>query len=136
MSEQSAGINDSLEEGQALRVFVDSNILISALISSASVASQFLTVVLNEHRLVLCDYGITEVEQVIHRKFPKLLPQWELFLTALDFEMVHTPSDLAILAAPDIRDAKDRPILISALIAQPDVFVSGDQDFHSQEIAE
>ncbi|MCL5063488.1 MAG: PIN domain-containing protein [Firmicutes bacterium] len=124
------------EESRDLRVFVDSNILISALISSTSVASQFLTLVLDAHRLVLWDYGLTEMAQVIRRKFPKALPKWELFLVTLDFEMVHTPADLAIVAAPDIRDAKDRPILISALIAQPDAFVNGDQDFHTLEIAE
>lgn len=133
---KSAGMTSNPDDGLNLRVFVDSNILISALLSSKSVASQLLTLVLSDHHLVLCDYGLAEVAQVIRRKFPTAVPKWEIFLASLDCEIVHTPVDLDIVAGPDIRDVKDRPVLVSALIAQPDAFVSGDADFHTPEIAE
>lgn len=73
---------------------------------------------------------------MIRRKFPAAVPKWEVFLASLDYEMVHTPVNLDFVSAPDIRDIKDRPLLVSALIAQPDVFVSGDADFHTPDIAE
>ena len=71
---KSAGMTGNPDDGLNLRVFVDSNILISALLSSKSVASQLLTLVLSDHHLVLCDYGLAEVAQVIGRKFPTAVP--------------------------------------------------------------
>lgn len=38
--------------------------------------------------------------------------------------------------APYIRDPKDFPLLASTLIAKPDLFISGDKDFHTDEIKE
>lgn len=131
-----AGTSGHPDDGLSLRVFVDSNILISALLAATSVAGQVLTRVLTDHHLVLCDYGLAEVTQVMRRKFPASMPKWESFLTVLDCEIVPTPVDLTMVAGPDIRDAKGRPILVSALIAQPDAFVSGDRDFHTPDIAE
>jgi len=133
---KSAGMTGNSDDCLNLRVFVDSNILVSALLSSKSAASQLLTLVLSDHRLVLCDYGLDEVAQVIRRKFPAAVSKWEVFLASLDCEIVHTPVDLDIVAGPDIRDAKDRPVLVSALVAQPDAFITGDADFHTPEIAE
>lgn len=91
--------------------------------------------VLDAHRLVLCDYSIYEIEQVLQRKLSKVLPIWEKFLSSLDCEIVQTPADLDLIERPYIRDAKDLPILVSALLAQPDAFISGDKDFHTPEIA-
>ena len=43
------GKSGSPDEGLGLRVFVDSNILISALLAATSVAGQVLTLVLRDH---------------------------------------------------------------------------------------
>lgn len=119
-----------------LRVFVDSNVLISALLAANSVPGQVLSLVLSNHRLVLCDYCVAEVAQVLQRKFPTTMLKWERFLVSLDCEIVPTPADLSIVAGPGIRDAKDLPVLVSALMAQPDVLISGDADFPTADIAE
>lgn len=37
---------------------------------------------------------------------------------------------------PPIRDPADLPILASAMLAQPDILVTGDNDFHTPEIQE
>lgn len=52
------------------------------------------------------------------------------------FEIAYTPSDLSTVNAPYIRDPKDLPILVSAMVAQPDIIVTGDLDFHTPEIKE
>ncbi len=54
-------MNGDPEESGDLCVFVDCNLLISVLISCTSGASQFLTLVLHAHRLVLWDYGLTDM---------------------------------------------------------------------------
>jgi uncharacterized protein len=122
------------ETSNPLRVFVDSNILISAILSGTSTAAQVLKIIIEEHQLILCSYSLTEVSRVIDRKFPRLMAKWDTFLTALEFELAYTPSDLTTIRTPHIRDPKDLPILVSAVIAQPDMLIAGDQDFHTPEI--
>lgn len=124
------------EASNPLRLFVDSNILISAILSATSTAAQVLKVIIEEHQLILCSYSLTEVSRVIERKFPSLVAKWDAFLTTLEFELSYTPSDLTTIRSPHIRDPKDLPILVSALLAQPDLLITGDQDFHSEEIAD
>ena len=121
-------------KSNALRVFIDSNILISAVLSESSMASKLLTLLIEEHHLIICSYSITEVSQVIHRKFPNKIAKWDKFLTTLEFEIAYTPSDLSTVKVPDIRDPKDLPILVSAMVAQPDIIVTGDLDFYTPEI--
>ena len=122
------------ETNSPLRVFVDSNILISAILSPNSTSAQVLKTIIEEHQLILRSYSLTEVSTVIDHKFPRLITKWDTFLTTLEFELAYTPSDLTTIKAPPIRDPKDLPILVSALIAQPDVLITGDQDFYTPEI--
>jgi len=123
-------------KNNALRVFVDSNILISAVLSESSIASKLLTLLIEQHHLIICSYSITEISNVIERKFPNIIPKWDKFLTTLEFETAYTPSDLSTVTVPYIRDPKDLPILASAIVAQPDIIVTGDLDFHTPEIQE
>jgi uncharacterized protein len=123
-------------KSNALRVFVDSNVLVSAVLSEASISSKLLTLLIEQHHLVICSYSITEISKVIHRKFSKIIPKWDKFLTTLEFEIAYTPSDLSTVKVPYIRDPKDLPILVSAMVAQPDIIVSGDLDFRTPEIQE
>ncbi|MEW6697866.1 MAG: putative toxin-antitoxin system toxin component, PIN family [Bacillota bacterium] len=112
----------------------DSNILVSAVLSNLSLSSKLLTLLIEEHHLIICSYSITEVSKVISRKFPKHIAKWDKFLTTLEFEIAYTPSDLSTVKAPYIRDPKDLPILVSAMVAQPDILIIGDMDFHTPEI--
>jgi len=129
-------MNETKKSESELRIFVDSNILISAIISERSISSKLLTFVIESHQLIICSYSITEVSKVLQRKFPGLMAKWDRFLTSLEFELAYTPSDLTAVAAPPIRDPADLPILISAMVAQPDILVTGDYDFHTPEIQE
>ena len=45
------------------------------------------------------------------------------------YEISYTPPDIDENIYPVIRDKKDYPILASAIIADVDVFVTGDKDF-------
>ena len=125
-----------MSENSDLRVFVDSNVLLSAIRSEKSVSSHLLSLVIERHHLVICSYSITEVSQVISKRFPEAMTVWDSFLTSLEFELTYTPAHPLSFSAPPIRDPKDLPILVSALAAQPDIFVTGDQDFHTPEIQE
>jgi len=121
---------------KSLRIFIDTNILISAVLSEKSISAKVLRYVIEEHELVICSFTLTEASKVIERKFPNRLSQWDKFLTSLEFELAYTPSDLSLVEAPPIRDIADLPILVSAIVVQPDFLVTGDYDFHTPEIQE
>ncbi|OAT82939.1 PIN domain-containing protein [Desulfotomaculum copahuensis] len=123
-------------KGNGLRVFVDSNILVSAMHSAASVSRQLLLLLAKEHRLLISSYSLTEVSRVLEKRFPNKLAEWDHFLGQFDFELILTPVDFTTIDMPYIRDAKDIPILASAIIARPDVLVTGDYYFHTSEIQE
>ncbi len=124
------------ETNKGLRVFVDSNILISAVLSEKSNSGRLLRILIEQHHLIICSYSLTEVSKVIQRKFPTHIAKWDKFLTTLEFELTYTPSDLSTVKIPPIRDEADVPILVSVMIAQPDILINGDLDFHTPEIQE
>lgn len=43
--------------------------------------------------------------------------------------MVYTPKVLDLSEFPEMRDTKDSPILVTAIMEGIDVFVTGDKDF-------
>ena len=51
------------------------------------------------------------------------------FFRELPFELVYTPQALDLSEFPSVRDAKDSPILATAILEDVDVFVTGDKDF-------
>jgi putative PIN family toxin of toxin-antitoxin system len=124
------------ETRNKFRVFIDSNVLISAFISEESPSRQLLRTLIQDHHLILCSYSLNEVSRVLKNKFPGKMTDWDYMLTNSDFELTYTPEDLSIFDTPYIRDPDDLPILVSALIAEPDMFVTGDKDFFTQEIQE
>jgi predicted nucleic acid-binding protein len=53
----------------------------------------------------------------------------EPFLRELPFELVYTPEEIDKSEYPDIRDIKDLPVLVSAIVEDVDILISGDADF-------
>lgn len=102
--------------GSRLRIFCDTNVLISAVLSEKSVSAQLFEFVIEEHDLLICSYSIVEASRVIERKFPQWLSKWDEFLTALEFEITYTPKDLSTVKTSPIRDQADLPILVSAIV--------------------
>ena len=104
------------------RVLVDTNVVISALLFPNSTPARALTVVLDEHRLVLTQWVLDELHEVIGRKRPDRLPALETFLEGIDCELVE-PGDPTVA----ISDPNDQPILDAAVAAAVDVLVTGDK---------
>jgi len=109
-----------------IRVLVDTNVVISTLLFPNSTPARALTLVLDEHRLVLTDWIIDELHEVVGRKRPDLLPALEAFLTGIDYELA-SPGDPSV----PISDPNDQPILDAAVAAAVDVIVTGDKLFLS-----
>ncbi|MCL2087454.1 MAG: putative toxin-antitoxin system toxin component, PIN family [Oscillospiraceae bacterium] len=112
-----------------MRIMIDTNVLISAFVLSSPHLIQMVEKITEQHTIVLSTYVIDELKRVTMRKFPKKYDLLESFIRKLPFELVYTPEKIDKTKYPEIRDLKDLPILVSALIEDVDVLISGDTDF-------
>lgn len=117
-----------------MRVMLDTNILVSIIFFPTTATRIFARNLSEHHRIVLCDYVIEELRLVTLRKFPNKIKALNQFFLELPFDMVYTPKTHDINTIPPIRDAKDSPILATALLENIDVFATGDKDFLVLEI--
>ena len=108
-----------------MKILIDTNILISALLYPTSKPAQVLLHAVNHHTLVLCDTIITELYTVARNKFSKTIADIDVFLAELSYTLVPAPATPQKL----IRDPKDIPILNAAVTENVDVIVSGDKHF-------
>jgi len=113
-----------------MRILVDTNVLISALLFPNSKPAQALLYVADNHEMVLCDRNISELREVLARKQPNLLPDAEVLLAEMSYELIPAVD----FAEKLIRDAKDQPILNAAILADVDEILTGDKDFLSMDM--
>ena len=111
-------------------ILVDTNILFSALLFPHSKPAQALLYAVDHHEIVLCDRNITELRDILKRKAPKYLPDAEVLIAELPYELIPAVDHAEKL----IRDAKDQPILNAAIVADVDAILTGDKDFLSLEM--
>ncbi|NLP24137.1 MAG: putative toxin-antitoxin system toxin component, PIN family [Syntrophomonadaceae bacterium] len=119
-----------------MRVLIDTNILVSASLSSEGTPYQaYIKAVTHPNHGIVCDQNIDELRRVYNRKFPHKIQVLERFLTiALTvLEVVSTPA-IKVSDEELIRDTSDRPILRAAIAAKADVLVTGDRDFLESSI--
>lgn len=96
-----------------MRVLIDTNILVSASLSSEGTPYQaYIKAVTPPNHGIVCDQNIDELRRVYNRKFPHKIQVLERFLTiALTvLEVVPTPA-IKVSDEELIRDTSDRPIL-------------------------
>jgi len=113
-----------------MRVLIDTNVLVSAVLYPAGMARRALIeAVEGSDEAIVCDYAIAELHDVFQRKFPaqvELLPQFMAYLSS-GVNIVSTPER----SEPDeiaLRDPKDQPILSSAHANNADLILTGDKD--------
>lgn len=114
-----------------MKIFLDTNVLISAALSSTGVVFQaYAKAVTPPNTAVISEQNVEELFRIFNRKFPEKLPALERFFAAVinDLEIVPVPEEKNSLEDL-IRDAADRPIMRAALAANADVFLTGDKDF-------
>jgi len=116
---------------QAIKVMLDTNVLISAIYNpNSSTFQAFRKASEPPYVLVLCDQVIDELRRVFNRKFPSKIQAMERFLSIAHYDLVTLTSEDAPSAdESNIRDINDRPILRSALKAGVAILVTGDKDF-------
>lgn len=108
-----------------MKILIDTNILISAVLFPRSKPAKALIYTAENHEMVLCAQNLTELREVLCRKVPQALPDAEVLLTELSYELIPAVPHAQKL----IRDAEDQPILNAAMLYNVDIILTGDKDF-------
>jgi putative PIN family toxin of toxin-antitoxin system len=108
-----------------MRVFLDTNVIVSA-VTTRGLCADVLRTVLAEHNLITCQGVLKEVERVLRDKFgvPGDLASEYLELLSQD-AVLAAASDIPRLR---LTDQADIEIVAAAVAARSDVLVTGDRE--------
>ena len=111
-----------------MRLFLDTNIIVSAILFPDSHVAHFIRHAVERHTVVLSSYVIDELYKVFELKFRSHVSDLDAFLTDFSYDLVHTPRNLNPGKYPQVRDPDDVPIIASAILGDCDYLISGDKD--------
>lgn len=112
-----------------MRVMIDTNVLLSALIFRSENSVQTIAIASQpKNELLLSTFIIDEAREVIARKWPERAYALERLLLHMSFETIITPLNPKT-GLFEIRDPNDYPVVYSAIVGAADVLVTGDKDF-------
>ena len=117
-----------------MRVFVDTNIIISAILFPSGKTARVFSHLLEKHTVIISSYTKKECEEVFKRKFPLKRELLDIFFDGISFEEFNSPNKIDEKQYPKIRDIKDLPVLASAILSDSDILVTGDKDFEDVKI--
>ena len=118
-----------------MRVMLDTNVLISALLFPSKHMDLLFEKIVADHTMVLSSYVIEELHNVVERKFPAKVQVIDFLLANMSYELVYTPKHIDEKLT-EIRDSKDYPVLYTAIKEEVDVLITGDKDFFDLNIKE
>lgn len=118
------------------RVFVDSSILITALLSSRGGSFYILTQLKNKFHFQINNYVLDEIFMVLDKKFylQKELKNYLFLLLGLSkIEVLPNPSQISLKRLSKIINKEDAPILATAL-SNSNYLLTLDKDFLDEKI--
>jgi putative PIN family toxin of toxin-antitoxin system len=108
---------------------LDANVLVAGTIWPRFPGQVLNHAVLGDFRLVLTEYVLEEARRHITRLRPDKLANFEGVLERVNFEIVEEPGQAEIDENSHlVRDLNDVPIVLAAINAKVDFFVSQDKD--------
>jgi len=110
-----------------MRVMIDTNVIISAILKRGSVPDLVLEYACENCDIVLCDHIISESYDVAKKRFPHRLSVLDNLFATLRYELVPAPRIGGV--GVNIRDIKDQPILNAAIAYDVDILITGDGHF-------
>jgi len=117
-----------------MRIAVDTNVLISAILFPHGKVASVFSYITEEHDLIIPSFTVIECETVFDRKFPGKKGFLDAFFGELNYELFVTPKKINPKKYPKIRDDDDLPILVSAILSDADILITGDKDFEDIHI--
>jgi len=113
-----------------VKVFLDSNVIISGLFSDKGTPRIILDLLSLELPLLSAatgKYNIIEIERNLLKKMPAILPVYKKYLKMLNLEVIPLPSSADIKKLSGHISDKDIPVLASAINGNADFLVTGDK---------
>ena len=119
-----------------MKIFLDTNILFSAILFPVSIPSMALIKALSyPNTCITCDYVLDELKRTFSKKFPNKIDAlnrfYSEFVLCIDIvkvnETIYEEESL-------IRDDKDHPVLRAAIYSKADILITGDKDFLESNI--
>ena len=117
-----------------MRVFVDANIVISAILFPKGKVAAVFSHLLEKHTVIISSYTKYECHEVFEKKFPAKVGLIDDFFEGISFEEFRTLETYDEAEYPKIRDIKDLPVLVSAILSDSDILITGDKDFEDVKI--
>ena len=116
-----------------MRVFLDSNVILSGLISDKGaprIILDLLSLKLTSITGLTGEYNIIEIERNLKKKLPSAIPAYEKYLPIINLEIIKLPSKTEIKKYSGHTADKDVPVLVSAINGKSDYLITGDiKDF-------
>ena len=115
---------------KAARVFLDSNVILSGLLSDKGAPRTILDLLCLRLPFlagVTGRYNIMEIERNLAKKLPAALPVYEEYFPRLHLEIIPLPSKDELKKLSGHTAEKDIPVLASALKGRADFLVTGDK---------
>ena len=110
-----------------MRIMLDTNVVVSALISPSGSVASLLERLAETHETCLASISVLEAETVFRQKFPDRLHVLDKFISSQCRDIMPTPDVLS--GFPALRNKADRRVLASAIQSGADVLLTGDRDF-------
>ncbi|MGZ8895299.1 MAG: PIN domain-containing protein [Candidatus Aminicenantales bacterium] len=117
-------------EIRKLRVFLDSNVILSGLLSELGpprIILDLLSLGLPVLQGVTGRYNLTEIERNIAKRLTQALSVYHRYLPMLDLEIIPVPFPDEMDMFHGLVEDKDLPVLASAVMGRADHFITGDK---------
>jgi putative PIN family toxin of toxin-antitoxin system len=115
---------------RAIRVFLDSNVIISGLLSEKGPPRVILDILSLGFPILIGltgRYNLVEIQRNLKKKLPDLLPLYRKYLPKMNLKAVSLPKPEELEKFSGIIAQKDVPVLVSAIKGQADFLVTGDK---------
>jgi predicted nucleic acid-binding protein len=113
-----------------VKVFLDSNVIISGLISNQAAPRLILDLLCYELPFMQAatgQYNLEEIVRTITRKLPAVHPVFLDFMSRLKFEIIPLPDRKKLEKYRGLIVDEDLPVLVSAIECGADYLVTGDK---------
>ncbi len=118
------------------RVFLDTNVIFSALHSSVGAPNAILEAYLRgQIEVVVSRQVLEELIRTIHQKRPQLIARLYSFLQEAPFEVQPDPAPDEVTRWEQVIHPPDAPILAAAIAARPDFLITGNRRHFTPQVA-
>lgn len=113
-----------------IKVFLDSNVILSGLISDKGSPRIILDILSLKMPFILGmtgEYNLIEIERNLAKKIPDAILLYNEYLLKINFKIIKIPSPAEIKNHSGCTSDKDIPVLISAVNGKADYLITGDK---------